>query len=131
MQVVTVRVDDEVRGLLERNATCEFARMKQIMVALVLGLFAACGSGDKLDGHISKLEGYRDKMCKCTSLECAEAVKQEVSAFETRLVKKLESEYGSRSDIPQSFMQKWDVAEKPMKKCYRELADRGPAPATP
>jgi hypothetical protein len=110
---------------------CEFARMKQIMVALALGLVAACGSGDKLDGHIAKLEGYRDKMCKCTTLECAEALKQEVSAWEKGLEKELKATYESRSDVPKSFMEKWDVAEKPMKKCYRDLADKAPAPATP
>lgn len=105
--------------------------MKQVMVALALGLVAACGGGDKLDGHIAKLEVYRAKMCKCTTLECAEAVKQEVSAFEKGLEKELQAKYKNRSDIPKSFMEKWDTTEKPMKKCYRELADKGSAPATP
>jgi hypothetical protein len=105
--------------------------MKRIMVALGLGLVAACGGGDKLDGHIHKLEGYRDRMCKCTSLECAEAVKEEETTFEKGLENELKSEYKSRSDIPKSFMEKWDEVEKPMKKCYRELADKGAAPATP
>ena len=118
-------------GLLERLAMCEFARMKQVMVALVLGLVAACGGGDKLDGHIAKLEGFRAKMCECKTLECAEAVKQEVTVFEKGLEEELKSTYKSRSDIPKSFMEKWDVTEKPMKECYRELADKAPAPPTP
>lgn len=99
--------------------------MKRIMVGFGLALVAACGGGDKLDGHIDKLEGYRDKMCKCTTLECAEAVKEEATAFEIGLEKDLQSEYKSRSDIPQSFMQEWETVEKPMKKCYRELAAKG------
>lgn len=105
--------------------------MKQIMVALGLGLVAACGGGDKLDGHIDKLDGYRAKMCKCTTLECAKAVKEEVSEFEQGLEKELKAKYKSRSDVPQDFMQKWETTEKPMKKCYRELVDKGSAPATP
>lgn len=105
--------------------------MKQIMVALGLVLVAACGGGDGLDEHIAKLDGYRAKMCECKTMECAEAVKQDATAFEKGLEKELESKYKSRSDIPKSFMEKWDTVEKPMKKCYRELADKGAAPATP
>ena len=110
---------------------CEFPRMKKIMVALVLGLVAACGGGDKLDGHIAKLEGFKAKMCECKTLECAEAVKQEEKAWEKGLEKELESTYKNRSDVPKSFVEKWEAAEKPMRKCYRELADKAPAPATP
>ena len=105
--------------------------MKKIMVGLALGLVAACGKGDKLDGHIAKLDGFRAKMCECKTLECADAVKQEEKAWEKGLEEELKSTYKNRSDVPKSFVEKWEATEKPMKKCYRDLADKAPAPATP
>jgi hypothetical protein len=106
--------------------------MKKTLLPLVILFAAACGKGGKLDKHISKLSDYKTKMCACTTAECAEAVKAEEKKWENEVEAEVEKEYKSRSDIPKDFMEKWDAAEKPMKKCYRDLMDKAaPTPPTP
>jgi hypothetical protein len=105
--------------------------MNRFIISLVVVFAAACGKGGKLDGHISKLKDFQTKMCACKTLECAEAVKKDEKAWENGVEAEVEKEYKNRSDIPKDFMEKWDTVEKPMKKCYRDLADKAPAPPTP
>ena len=103
--------------------------MTKILIPLLLVLGAACGKGGKLDKHISKLSDFKTKMCACKTAECAEAVKAEEKKWENEVEAEVEKEYKNRSDIPKDFMEKWDVAEKPMKKCYRELLEKAAPPA--
>ena len=103
--------------------------MNRFIISLVVVLGAACGKGNKLDGYISKLSDFKTKMCACKTVECAEALRAEEKKWEDEVEADVEKTYKSRSDIPKDFMEKWDVAEKPMKKCYRELLEKAAPPA--
>jgi hypothetical protein len=88
-------------------------------IAILLGLsLAACG-GDKLDDAISKIDGFKTKMCACTDKKCTEDVFTEYKKFENDVLEKQFSK-DEIEKLDKSKLEKAESLEKEMKDCRRK-----------
>jgi len=88
--------------------------MKQFMIVMSLFLAAACGGG----GIEGEMTGWKDKMCKCTTKECAEKTMEEYNAW-------AKGKRDAAKDMSKDQLEKIMGIEKELKACRRKLRDEG------
>lgn len=103
--------------------------MKKIGFALAVMLGFGCG-GDKMDGFIGDLEGYKSKMCACKDKDCTEKVFEEYKKWENE---KLEPAMKGtkKEDVDKGKMTKFMAAKDGMKECRRKYRDGDTGGAPP
>lgn len=101
--------------------------MRNIGFALAMVLGIGCG-GDKLDGFISELEGYKAKMCECKDKACTEKVFEDYKKWENDKFEPA-MKGTKKEDVSKDKIEKFMTAERAMKDCRRKFMDEGTAPA--
>lgn len=106
--------------------------MKKLALVLSLCSFTfACGGGGA-DEAMSRMKTARDKICKCSDLDCAKKAKDEFRSWMKSNRDKLKDEKPSKS-----FIEKFNAVEEEADACMDKLrdkdkpADPAPAPAAP
>jgi hypothetical protein len=89
-----------------------------MIVGLVFGM-AACGS--KADDALKEFEGFRDKMCKCTTKECTEKVEGEWREWRKNTKIK-------KSDLSKEQQERGNKIDDEMDACRDKVRRGGDAP---
>lgn len=86
--------------------------MKQLMIVMGLFLASACGGG----GIEGEMKGFKDKMCKCTDVECADKTLKEYNDW-------AKGKREAAKDMSKSELEKLEAIDDEIKGCRRKLRD--------
>jgi hypothetical protein len=105
--------------------------MKKILFAFTsLALAAGCGGGGA-EEVLNKMGGFKNKMCKCTTAECAAAVDKEQDEWLEKNASKLEK---MAKDVTKEQEEKARTIRREMRECKEKAegsADTAAPPAPP
>jgi hypothetical protein len=103
----------------DRANQLAFGSMK-IVLALVITLgLAACGKKSEVDEFISKMDGFKTKICACKDTACLDGVHKEQEEW----MKKFEEKADKKKDVKPTEAQekKMDAIEKETNACEEKL----------
>ena len=100
---------------------------KLIIMASVLGLsLGACGGGGKAGEIKKKLSGFKDTVCACKDVACAEKVKDEMDTWKDGIKKTMK-----KDDFSSAQLEEIKGIEKGLRKCVDDLRDKDMAAKPP